>query len=503
MRRRLWKAAKILLGTILLVGTLLVVLLCVERLRGSIPLARYKRALAAQGEAVTAKDLVRPAPEGTNGAPVVSQASHELVKGPVLPNHVPPRMKLTKSGRAIVGFRQGQWSEEKATYDWTQLTDDLRSNEAVLKRIRSALQAPVLDNQLDYSGGPKMRFPQLITAKNLTYWFGSSCQLALHENRLQDGLDWLIPEIDLPRFLERDGILISELVRVALAAIARTDTWEALQAQGWTDDELLRIQKAWEDQRFLANFTRSLEGERVFATTTFDRCRASNQETASLLFWMEDFAPNDSERPYWENFLRGLPGGDELVEFLKKQVYCRVWRFAWLDQCELRYLKGVQQLVEVSRSAEQTFSAPRARTQNDLVMDRARNRNFYEELKFSFWASSVGTVSRAINTAMRAETERSLVLAAIALKRYELQNTNPPSSLDLLVPRFLAAMPMDYMDGKPIKFAVRADGTTELYSVGEDGVDDHGSSELRGSPGATGLWARKDFVWPEAAGPDE
>src|ERR1700686_5523741 len=42
-----------------------------------------------------------------------------------------------------------------------------------------------------------------------TIWYSKlsgrslSCQLALHENRLQDGLDWLIPEIGLPRWCNR------------------------------------------------------------------------------------------------------------------------------------------------------------------------------------------------------------------------------------------------------------------------------------------------------------
>jgi hypothetical protein len=488
-----------------IVGIALVfVFLLVERVRGSVSLSQYKRWLVAQGEAVSPADLIQSSGAGSNGAPVVVAASKELVKGTVLPSHYPPRMRLTRSGRAIVGFDQPKWTEEKVSYDWDQLQSELQTNRATLSRIRSALSQPILDNHLDYAGGPKMLLPQLTIAKSLTYWFGSECQLALRENRLQDCGDSLITEIQLTRFLAHDQILISELVRIALAAIARTDTWEALQSDGWTDAQLAQIQKAWEACSFLTNYTHSLQGERVFVSTTFDLCRKSNAEAASLLFWEEQLGGVlggvEPERPAWENFLRSLPAGETSMEFLKKQFYPWVWRFAWLSQCECRYATGVQRLVEISRAAEKTRSAKTAEAEVDQVIASAQNHNFYDALRFPLGASSMATLSRAVTRAMRAETERSLVLASIALKRYSLQNTNPPASLDALVPGFLAAVPTDYMDGKPIQYLVTAPGAPVLYSVGEDGVDDHGDSSPKTPDSRAGnIWARKDCVWPEPA----
>ncbi len=505
MRRWLFKALRISLMALLGLCAIVSLFLCIERSRGAVSLARYKRQLSARGEAMTPRELMKPAPEGANGAVEVVKASQELIKGMALPDHYPPRMRLTPSGEATVGFRQAQWTEEKATYNWDQLAADLAANHATLERIRLSLETPVLDNQLDYSQGPKMRFTHLAKAKSLTCWFGSACQLALHQNRLQDCLDPLIAEIRLPRLLERDRILISELVRIALAAIARTDTWEALQADGWTDDQLARIQKAWEECRFLTNYTRSLEGECVFATITFEFCRRSNAEAGSLLFWQEDFlGPASSERPAWEVALRAFPAGDTAAEFLKKQVYCGIWRFAWLDQCERKHLQEVQQLVETSRAAEKSLSLASVRPQSDLLAARAQNRNWYDELRFPFGVSSVATLSHAVNRAMRAETERSLALAAIALKRYGLQQTNPPASLASLVPQFLAAVPIDYMDGKPIKYFLSAEGTPVLYSIGEDGVDNRGDKQTADSSKVGGnWWARKDLVWPAPAAPGD
>ncbi|HTL15685.1 MAG TPA: hypothetical protein VL793_00530 [Patescibacteria group bacterium] len=406
---------------------------------------------------------------------------------------------MTPSGEAIVNFRLPAWKECENSYDWQELGADLQRNAQTLEKIRAGLAQPVLDNQLDYSIGPKLLIPELMVAKNLTYWFGSECQLALHEHRIDDARRALLSQISLPRYLANDSVLISELVRGALGSIARSDTWEALQSDGWTDDQLLEMQQAWLQTRYLANLTRSLQGERVFAATAFEQCRKSNDDAYSLIFWTESLAgEDDSVLPPWENWLRSLTG-EAFTKFAKKQVYCGTWRFAWVDQSQVRYSRQIQSLIEISRAAEQTKSWTTASKQIDLLLAKAENKNFYDELRFPTGAGSIATLSRAINKAMRLETERSLIVAAIALKRYALKNASPPSSLNELAPALLDSIPIDYMDGKPLKYRLDAAGWPVLYSVGEDGIDDGGDLTLLKSTALTaGWWSRKDVVWPNA-----
>ena len=142
-------------------------------------------------------------------------------------------MRLLPSGRAVVCFREDFWADDQNTNRWNEVADELVNNQEKLKQIQALLQKPRLRNRLDYEAGPKMLFPHLIKAKKLTYWFGTSSQLALHEGRKQDALEALLTQLRIPRSLAEDRILISELVRVAIAAIARNDTWAALQANNW------------------------------------------------------------------------------------------------------------------------------------------------------------------------------------------------------------------------------------------------------------------------------
>jgi hypothetical protein len=501
MRKRWLKVGGLLVLTLVLLPFLF---LGCEHVRGSVSLWRYKRFLVATGEKLRPQDLSRPSSSGENGAPEVLAAQGELKEGVILPNRYPPRMTLTPAGRAIIGFKEDEWVEDKATNRWNQLAEDLEANVETLGRIRVALEKPVMDNHLDLSLGSKLLFPHLAPAKKLTHWFGASGQLALHDGRTREALDDLLAQIRVAGLMAEDRVVISELVRIAIAAIARTGTWEALQADGWTDVDLARLQEAWASQSFIAGMTRSLQGELFFAMQSFDSCRKSNVETIKFFYGLEEFLPpDDSNRPAWEQTLLELPGGKETMDFLKKQVYCRVWRFAWLDQAERRYLESTERLVAISRAGTTGHSLAALEPSINRLRQDSEPKTAYDKIRYPGPAASF-TLSGVINKAMRAETERSLVLCAIALKRYKLLHGTAPISLETLVPEFLPSVPTDYMDGQPIRYRLETTGGFVLYSVGADGHDDRGDTALMpGNTNVRNLWGRKDCVWPVPASPEE
>jgi len=500
------RTVKIVAGLLAVVVVMPVALaglfLVCEHVRGRISLAHYRRELVAKGEKITPQELVSDRPAGENGAPEIMAAFDDLKKGDVMPSHYPPGMKLTPAGRAVVGFREDEWVDGKVTYHWDQLADELETNAPALERIRAALQKPVLDNDLDHSQGALMRFTHLSRVKQLSQWFGARAQLELHNGETHGAANDLVPQIELVRALARDRIIISELVRVAIAAIARTGTWEALQADRWSDEDLATLQKAWENQHFATGMIDGFRGELVFSEVSYRQCRESNYWAFQMLFGLEAYG-EESARPFWERTLRLLPKGDTIADFAKEQVYCRIWRFAWLDQNEKRYLGQVEELLAIMRTAEAEKSMARARTALARLEDQSSRRNLYDRLRHPL-TDVAFSLTRCVNRAMRAETERSIVICAIAIKRYSLRHGTPPPSLESLVPELLPAVPTDYMAGKPMRYRRNGDSGFVLYSVGEDEKDDGGDSSL--SAGKTSVrnpWDRKDFVWQEAALPEE
>lgn len=486
----------------------LLVFLWIEHARGAAALANYKAGLVARGEAVRPSDLITPSGRGPNGARDLMDAAFALKAGNALPHHLPSRMQMTPSGRAVAIFDQPRIIEGRTNREWSELAEDLQANAPALRAVQKALEAPFFDHHLDYAGGPFMPLPHLAEGKKLSTWFAGRCQLALHENRLNDALDALLVEIRLPRMFERDRILISELVRIAMGSIAGADTWQALQADGWSDSQLQAMAKAWEHTSFLDGFIGGLEGERIFVSTTFEICRASNDQAIALLWGRFAFMQYEESPAWWEARVQDLPYGAEALAFLREQIYSRLWRFAWADQCERLYLERVQQLVEVARAARQTRSMAAAQARIDALQTAWNKRAFYDDLRFPRDLMSMSSLGRALRRAMFAETERSLALTAIALRRRALAGLPDPPALDALAPEYLPQIPIDYMDGKPIKYRPAEKGRSPLlYSSGDDGIDDGGDpSPKEGDSGrnsSPGRWFRKDCVWPERATAEE
>jgi hypothetical protein len=73
----------------------------------------------------------------------------------------------------------------------------------------------------------------------------------------------------------------------------------------------------------------------------------------------------------------------------------------------------------------------------------------------------------------RINTERDAAITVIALHRYRLADGDFPATLDELVPKFLPTLPLDPMDGKPLRYILKPDGPV-LYSIGADGIDGGG-----------------------------
>jgi len=80
----------------------------------------------------------------------------------------------------------------------------------------------------------------------------------------------------------------------------------------------------------------------------------------------------------WERTLAISPGVRRSRIF-KKQVYCRVWRFAWLDQDERHNLQSMQRLLlGIARTAAATKSFAGVRSAIDQYESDISDRSVYD-----------------------------------------------------------------------------------------------------------------------------
>jgi hypothetical protein len=106
--------------------------------------------------------------------------------------------------------------------------------------------------------------------------------------------------------------------------------------------------------------------------------------------------------------------------------------------------------------------------------------------------------ANASKNVLRYETRRELTIAALAVERHRQKHGRLPAKLDDLVPAFVRAVPVDWMDGNPLRYRVNADGTFTLWSIGEDLKDDGGDGSDAAPTRMTDIWDRKDVLWPRA-----
>ncbi len=508
-KRRVKLLGKILLGLLVLSAALLLI----ERWRGQIALAGLLKQLRAAGVKLSPQDFTQTFNPADNGALEAVSAMAQLTNGTVLPFCLPPVMRVTSAGRAVVGFREPEWVESDfyrheelikgpITNSWPGLAADLETNAALLTNVITALQKPVVNHGIDFSAPLQLQVAHLTRAKSTATWFGAGAQLALREGQLTRAAESLVAQLLLLRALEEDRLAISELVRIAMAVNARAYTWEALQADGWADEDLAAIQAAWAKQSFASNMTHALEGELVFIRSSIREMRDSNNVAYDMLFapYLEIFLDDESDS--WTKHLEALPWGEELVAFGRRQIYCRLWRFAWSHQAEARMLRQMTQLIGLARSAATMKSYRDIEEDIQSLLAPVYDKNFYDRLRFPP-PESLMTLSLTIKKALRAETDRSLVLTAIALKRCLLRHGSYPEQLNALVPEFMPAMPIDFMDGKPLKYRRKDEKSFLLYSVGEDGRDDGGDMSPPEGSSTKDLWRRRDYVWPTPATAEE
>ncbi len=136
------------------------------------------------------------------------------------------------------------------------------------------------------------------------------------------------------------------------------------------------------------------------------------------------------------------------------------------------------------------------------------------ESRFLFgFSNGDGLIERFLTKFADIQMEQRLVITAIALKRYQLRQGKYPARLQDLTPGYLSEIPLDPMDGKPLRYQPKPGDTFLLYSVGEDSKGQTAATPARSheetiklkvyklqpwlSEGTNQLWLKaRDAVWP-------
>jgi hypothetical protein len=113
------------------------------------------------------------------------------------------------------------------------------------------------------------------------------------------------------------------------------------------------------------------------------------------------------------------------------------------------------------------------------------------------WLSqrAIPNFAKALETIARIQTFVSQAGIVCALERCRKVRGQYPDSLAELAPQFMAQLPVDVINGGPMKYRRTNDGKFLLYSVGWNETDDAGTPALTRDTPAKPDFTRGDWVW--------
>jgi hypothetical protein len=391
--------------------------------------------------------------------------SHIPFRVPSFPLYMIP----ATTNSAVVVWKQDflEYGNDKKTWDKAVEAMDL-DMPGLEKLQASALGGPIRFS-LDNKAGMAMLLPHLAPLKIVQNELALCSMINLRKGDTNAAWTNLLALTRMVTAYDVEPVLISQMLRDTLATTAFNATWQALQAEGWQDEQLARLQQEWES----ADFFKSLPATEEFnCAIALAACRTGRgQSMFPGSFW--DFVRYCAQNP---GFLI-----QNLQNFRSQADYKN--RGSYVDEKNLMlfYRDRKNEMIHaVACSNWQEMSLLPGVLKPTIFSSTNGSSRFQGMMNIRMMNTPFSNFRRTLPAiAAEAEARRRIIITALALERHHLRHGSYPDSMNELVPEFLKQPPTDFMDGKPLRYKKTGDGHFALYSVGLDGIDDGGRLELR------------------------
>lgn len=469
----------------------------------------YKKSLIAHGEKLDISEVLPPSvPSAQNGADIFNEAVSLTTPEGEDWRNIAGGMLMIAPGKAMASFEQPDVDEPDFTNSWLNLIAVAEENRPATELLEQAADFPALDFHVDYTRWPETPTTYLAPLKQAALRLSTDASCHLHQGDAASAATNICAMVGLVNGERDERLLISQLVRFAMASIAASATWEFLQSTNVNDEELAMLQTRWEQSEYVHSIENSLLVERAGNEATIKKMRESEEYFNDE---MSGFKPSgggggsgawtDDIHDFWDNVKFGYASS--------------MYRASWTYSDELQMLQGDQIMLDTVRSIEtngcfnQAYADMNTQLQSMGMTNEVENSSAMNisDIRWMFSKDGPDLYGAILHRAMTAEVTKNIVITAIALKRYQLKYGGYPDALSKLVPQFLSAVPPDPVDGKQLRYRLNADGTFLLYSIGLNGKDDGGNPSLDASIlNANNYWLSPhalDWVWPQPATPAE
>ncbi len=300
MKHRPGNLLWVLLAILLLAGWLMLLRLPPSNGAASRALAETRQSLREQGFKTDLADFdLSTTPElRTREAVLKNTATNSFSRSfPVNLNLLPP---VGNDSAMVVWKLASLPGRNRSSYDdndqlsWDEFRNAINQKQSLFDSACAAILSGPIQFNLDASRGSAMLLPHLAVMKNLTQTFGDRTVLALHDGNPSGAWTNLLAATRLVTAYEPEPVEISHLVRLNDMTLAFNITWQALQTNGWTDDQLARLQQEWESANFFTNLPETAAFQRASAVAM---CESERQRSMNDNFTFIEFCKAALQNP--------------------------------------------------------------------------------------------------------------------------------------------------------------------------------------------------------------
>ncbi|MCX6861331.1 MAG: hypothetical protein NT050_00280 [Verrucomicrobia bacterium] len=310
---------------------------------------------------------------------------------------------------------------------------------AVLDQITEATRRPRAQYDLRYADGPNALLPHLAIHKSMAVKLRTRSAARVATGDTAGAAEDIDTILRLAELTGEDPTLIGYLVRVAIQSIAFSAFWDGTAQHAWSDAQLAAFQQRFEGLKQRDSLVKAMESD----------------ESGNAFGW-------------------GLVPS------------------AWLLQNQAYHSKVLDQVVDALQSCdpERGIAAKGSIWETERVEQTVFNtagRRFHPYRIFTHLL--LPGLAKVHAKADRSLTTSRLAITVAGLERHRLATGRYPKALGDLVPRWVPAVPLDPMDGQPLRYRLNADGTFTVYGIGPNHADDNGVFESQQGQDL-------DWVWP-------